>query len=173
VDAQLTRALSRLGTLQASKGVAHGAGVEEAEEGVMPRKRVLIVEDEAESRTMIREMLEMSGYEPSEAADGTEGLAKAEDLRLHVILLDVRMRGLDGYEVCQGVKENPVTSSIPVIFLTAVEDVALNRLAFQAGAVACITKPFRREALVAVVEAALASMERQAKPRAESDGSGD
>ncbi len=137
----------------------------------MARKRVLIVEDEAESRMMIREMLEMSGYEASEAVDGTEGLTKAEALHPHVILLDVRMPGLDGYEVCQGLKENPETTTIPVIFLTGVDDVALNRLAFQVGAVACITKPFRREALVAVVEAALANVGRQAKPKAESDGS--
>lgn len=131
----------------------------------MAKKRVLIVEDESDARTMIREMLAKSGYEPCEALDGTEGLAKAEALLPHVILLDVRMPGIDGYEVCQGLKENPVTKTIPVIFVTAVQDSELNRLAYKAGAVACLTKPFRHEALVAVIEAALASAERKTKSK--------
>ena len=131
----------------------------------MAKKRVLIVEDDTTTRTTIRELLTGAGFEPVEAGDGTEGLAKAEDIRPDVILLDVHMPGLDGYEVCQGLKENPKTKNIPVIFLTAVQDDALNRLAYQSGAVACLTKPFRLEALVAVIEAAIASADRQAKPK--------
>jgi CheY-like chemotaxis protein len=136
----------------------------------MTKKLVLIVEDESASRILLREMLSKSGYEPCEAEDGTEGLAKAQDLRPHVILLDVKMPGIDGYEVCQGLKENPVTKAIPVIFVTAVLDDELNRLAYQAGAAACVTKPFRREALLAVIDAVIASAERQAKPKAKSGG---
>lgn len=136
----------------------------------MGTKRVLIVEDESSSRILLREMLSRSGYEPCEAEDGTEGLAKAEDLRPDVILLDVRMPGIDGYEVCQGLKENPETKSIPVIFVTAVLDDELNRLAYQAGAAACLTKPFRREALLALVEAVIASAERRAKSKVKSGG---
>ncbi len=132
----------------------------------MAKKRVLIVDDESDARTMIREMLAKSGYEPCEALDGTEGLAKAEVLLPNVILLDVRMPGIDGYEVCQGLKENPATKAIPVIFVTAVQDSELNRLAYKVGAAACLTKPFRHEALVAVIEAALASAERKTKPKA-------
>jgi len=138
----------------------------------MAGKRVLIVEDQADIRMVIRGFLERGGYEPDEAADGTEGLAKAESSRPDVILLDVEMPGVDGYEVCHGLKENPETKTIPVIFVTGVEDVELNRRAYQAGAVACITKPFRFEALVAVVDAALASAERQAKPKNKGGASG-
>jgi CheY-like chemotaxis protein len=134
--------------------------------GVLVKKRVLIVADESDSRTMIRELLAKSGYEPCEAMDGTEGLAKAEALLPNVILLDVRMSGIDGYEVCQGLKENPATKTIPVIFVTAVQESGLNRLAYKAGAVACLTKPFRHEALVAVIEAALASAERSTRAKA-------
>ena len=134
----------------------------------MARKRVLIVEDEIDTRTAIREILERAGYEPAEAADGAEGLAKAESFHPHVILLDVRMPGLDGYEVCRGLKANPKTRIAPVIFLTAVQDDALNRLAYEAGGVACITKPFRAEALIAVIAAAVASGERRASPKAKS-----
>ncbi len=138
----------------------------------MARRRVLIVDDEASSRALIRDYLEMAGYEATEAVDGTEGLAKAESQRPDIILLDVRMPGLDGYEVCQGLKENPDTQHIPVIFVTVVEDAALNRLAFQVGAVACITKPFRREALLALIEATLAGAERRAEPEERDGGKG-
>jgi CheY-like chemotaxis protein len=131
----------------------------------MAKKRVLIVEDDTDTRMAIRELLETAGYEAGDAADGTAGLAKAKSFRPDVILLDVAMPGLDGYEVCRGLKENPETKTIPVIFVTAVDDAELNRRAYEAGAVACITKPFRLEALVAVIETAFANAERKAKPK--------
>jgi len=138
----------------------------------MARKRVLIVDDEPNVRRVIRDVLERAGYEPAEAVDGPEGLAKAEDLHPDAIVLDVRIPGLDGYEVCRHLKANATTKHIPVIFLTAVEDPELNRLAYEAGAVACMTKPFRLEALMALIEAAFASAEREAKPKEEGGGSG-
>ena len=136
----------------------------------MPKKCVLIVDDEAESRELMREIVEWRGYAAAEAVDGTDGLAQAERIHPDVILLDVRMPGLDGYEVCRGLKENPETMSIPVIFVTAVQDAALTHLAFRVEGAACLTKPLRREALVAVIEAVLASGERQAKPEAQGGG---
>ncbi len=128
----------------------------------MPAKRILIVEDDQSLQQALREMLGLLGYEVLEAVDGAQGLARAATLQPDVILLDVRMPGMDGYEVCRRLKGDLATSAIPVVFLTAVEDRALNRLAYEAGAVACVTKPFRREALLAVIEAALASAWRQA-----------
>ncbi len=138
----------------------------------MARKRVLIVEDEATVRLVIREVLERSGYELAEAADGTEGLAKAERFRPDVILLDVVLPGLDGSELCRRLKANPATNQIPVIFLTGVEDDVLYSLASEVGAVACISKPFHMETLEAVVEGALDSAERRAKPEGRHEGEG-
>ena len=129
----------------------------------MAKKRVLLVGDDAVIRKAIQKLLERSGYIYADAADGTDGLAQAERTHPDVILLDVRMPGLDGYEVCRRLKQNPASAAIPVIFLTAFPDLTLNRLAFEAGGVACITKPFRVEALVATIEAALANAERRAK----------
>ncbi len=100
----------------------------------MAKRRVLIVDDEALSRALLRDTLQAAGYEPLEASDGTEGLAKAASLRPDVILLDVLMPGLDGFEVCQRLKANPATTPIPVIFVTMVQDTTLNRRAYQAGA---------------------------------------
>jgi CheY-like chemotaxis protein len=138
----------------------------------MAEKRVLIVDDEAMSRAIIREIVETCGYAAAEAVDGTDGLAQAEGIHPDVILLDIRMPGLDGYEVCRGLKANPETKTIPVIFVTAVQDVALNHLAFQVGGVACVTKPVRREALAALIEAAIANAEREANPENKGGGSG-
>jgi CheY-like chemotaxis protein len=116
---------------------------------------VLVVDDDHLHCRMVRDILEVIGYTIVEALDGTEGLAKAEALHPHVILLDLMMPGIDGYEVCRTLKKNPETSAIPVVFVTSSPDVTLDHLAYAAGAVACIRKPFRRESLVAVINAAL------------------
>ncbi len=84
----------------------------------MARKGVLIVDDEFDLRTGIRDILEWSGYEAPEVIDGTEGLAITERLRPDVILLDLCMRGLDGFEVCRELKASPTTRPTPLIFLT-------------------------------------------------------
>jgi CheY-like chemotaxis protein len=136
----------------------------------MVQKRVLIVEDDADMRTALQAFLERSGYLSAEAADGRAGLAQAESWHPHAILLDVRMPGLDGYEVCRRLKANPATKPIPVIVVTAVQDDALNRLAYEAGAMACILKPFRLEALLTVIQTAIAGAERRAKPKARREG---
>jgi two-component system cell cycle response regulator DivK len=75
----------------------------------MASKRVLIVDDQAESRTLIQELLGTAEYDLAEAGDGTERLVKAAEFRPDIILLEVRMPGLDGYEVCLGLRENPET----------------------------------------------------------------
>ena len=136
----------------------------------MATNRVLIIEDEADVRTGLRELLERAGYLPAEAADGLDGLAQAERWRPHVILLDIRMPGLDGYEVCRRLKANPATNPIPVIVVTAVEDDALNRLAYEAGAMACLVKPFRPEALLSMIRAAIGGADRRAKTKAKREG---
>jgi CheY-like chemotaxis protein len=136
----------------------------------MATNRVLIIEDEADTRTALREMVERAGYVPAEAADGLDGLAQAESWHPHAILLDIRMPGLDGYEVCRRLKANPATQPIPVIVVTAVEDDALNRLAYEAGAMACLVKPFRQEALLSMIRAAIGGADRRAKTKAKREG---
>jgi len=117
------------------------------------KKRVLLVEDEAGTRTALREFLERAGFLAAEAADGLAGLAQAESWHPHAILLDVRLPGLDGYEVCRRLTANPATKPIPVIVMTAFQNDALHRRAYEAGALACILKPFRLEALLAEAKA--------------------
>jgi CheY-like chemotaxis protein len=136
----------------------------------MTQKRVLIVEDEANMRTVLREALERSGYAVAEAAEGLAGLAQAETWHPHAILLDIRMPELDGYEVCRRLKANSATKPIPVIVVTAVVDAPVSRLVYEAGAVACILKPFRLEALLAMIQTTIAGAERRAKAIAKREG---
>jgi CheY-like chemotaxis protein len=128
----------------------------------MPR-RVLIIDDDKLLRKIVKDILRLAEFEVLEAVDGTEGLDKAEHLHPDVILLDLIMPGLDGYEVCCGLKENPTTRDIPVIMVTTSTEVSLNARAYAAGALACIPKPFRREALIATIELALAPGARHPK----------
>ena len=132
----------------------------------MAAKRVLIVDDDPIVRQVVRDILEIAEYEVSEAVDGPDGLVKAEALRPDVILLDLMMPCMDGYEVCRALKLKPETRRIPVIIATASADVKLNSLAYTAGARACITKPIRREALAAIIQTTLANAERQGGARA-------
>jgi len=125
---------------------------------------VLVVDDDHLHCKMVQDILEVTGYTVVEATDGTEGIAKAEALHPHVILLDLMMPGIDGYEVCRTLKKNPETSAIPIVFVTSSPDVTLDHLAYAAGAVACIRKPFRREALMAVLNAALKTSGGPANP---------
>ncbi len=117
--------------------------------------RVLIVDDEPALREALRAGLELAGYEVHEAADGAEGLAKATPLRPDMIVLDVRMPGLDGYGVCRRLKANPATQRIPVIFLTGADDAGLHRRVREAGGTACLPKPFRLPELTALTKKVL------------------
>ncbi len=127
----------------------------------MTKKRVLIIDDDALSRAMARDLLTAAGYDLAEAADGPEGFGKVETFRPDLILLDVLMPGLDGYEVCQRLKANPATAHIAVIFVTGMKDEAVQQLAMKAGAAAYLTKPFHPEKLLADIAAALVRAECQ------------
>lgn len=81
--------------------------------------RVLIVDDEELNRIALRDLLELSGHEVLDAADGEEALKVAAEAAPDAVLLDVMMPGLSGLDVCRRLKADPATASIPVIFLTA------------------------------------------------------
>jgi DNA-binding response OmpR family regulator len=96
-------------------------------------------------------ILEREGYQPALAADGAQALAFVARKMPDLILLDILMPGLDGFEVCRRFKADPATSEIPIIFLTgkATSDDIL--AGFEAGAVDYVTKPFRMPELLARV----------------------
>jgi CheY-like chemotaxis protein len=122
--------------------------------------RVLIIDDEADIRRIARLSLgRLGGMEVSEAGSGAEGVQKAESERPDVILLDVMMPGMDGPATLAALRENPATSALPVIFLTAKAMRAEVERLRALGAVAVLTKPFEPAGLAGQVRDALAARE--------------
>jgi len=113
---------------------------------------VLIADDTPANLQILGSMLEQAGCEVQVAIKGAEALATAT---LHpqpnLILLDIMMPGMDGMEVCARLKADPRTASIPVIFISALDDPARKVAAFRHGAVDYVTKPFQAEEVVARV----------------------
>jgi len=120
------------------------------------KQLILIVDDIPLNLQALGNMLERVGYEVQVATSGHEALEIAHaSPRPDLILLDIMMPGMDGFEVCQRLKDNPVLKSIPVIFISAIGMTDQKIEAFRAGAVDYITKPFQREEVVARVQAHL------------------
>lgn len=124
---------------------------------------VLIVDDTPANLGVVAEALERRGYHVLVAQDGEEGLQRAELTRPDLILLDVMMPGIDGFEVCRRLKQLPSTRAIPVIFMTARTGMEDKLSAFQVGAVDYVTKPLQIEEVLARVETQLnlAAMQRR------------
>ena len=129
-------------------------------QGTLPaKKKILIIDDEEDLCVLARHALTLdrSDLEVISAKDGPSGLERARLDRPTVIILDVMMPKMDGFEVCRRLRKDPATRTIPVVMLTASNDPHLNQKAFEAGAVACLTKPYQRSTLVNCVDMALAS----------------
>ena len=127
-----------------------------------PKKKILIIDDENDLVVLATHALTLdrSDIEVIGAKDGPSGLQRAKADQPAAIILDIMMPKMDGYEVCRQLKADPVTRGIPVVMLTASNDPQLNQKAFEAGAVACLTKPYRRVSLMNCVDMALASSQR-------------
>jgi CheY-like chemotaxis protein len=118
----------------------------------MSRVRVLVIDDEGRDRDLVSAILQTAGYEVRHAESGPHGLEQVIAEPPDVILLDVQMPGMDGYEVCRLLRRAPGTRKIPVIMITASDDPALNSRAYAVGAQACVPKPLRGNALIATVQ---------------------
>ena len=131
--------------------------------------RVLVIDDEAPIRLLCRVNLEAEGMQVSEAGDGPGGLDLARAQRPDVILLDVMMPGLDGWRVAEMLLDDPVTSDIPIVFLTARADVRDRARGIDLGGLEYITKPFNPVELATLVRSVLAALERGERERLRSD----
>lgn len=118
-------------------------------------RRALVVDDDPLARELVRAILEGQGWEVEEAAGGVAALMLADANPPAVVILDVTMPGMDGYEVCRVLRQGSRTKLLPVVMLTASGDIALNHKAYEAGAQACVPKPFRREGLTSAIDVAL------------------
>lgn len=110
---------------------------------------ILIIDDSTTNLGVVFEYLDGLGFELMIAQDGESGLSKAEYQQPDIILLDVIMPDMDGFEVCRQLKSNEKTSEIPVVFMTGLTKIEDKVLAFDVGAVDYVTKPIRKRELVA------------------------
>ncbi|MEM7801454.1 MAG: response regulator [Chloroflexota bacterium] len=118
-------------------------------------KSVLIVDDEPMARTLLRLMLIRSGYDVIEATDGYDALEKLRTVLPDLVILDVMMPGLNGIEVCSTIRQEPATSRLPVIMLSAKSDSASINDGLDAGATKYLTKPVSPDELTSQVNEVL------------------
>ncbi|MEM7390969.1 MAG: response regulator [Verrucomicrobiota bacterium] len=127
--------------------------------------RVLVVDDTEDNRLIIQRMLEPEGYELSEAADGREALEKLEAEDFDMLLLDIMMPEVTGFEVLERVREKPALARTPIIVLTALTDVESVVRCIQLGAEDYLTKPLKSVLLKTRIQSVLRRREAQLKVR--------
>ena len=114
-------------------------------------KKILVVEDTEDNRQILRDLLGMAGYDMVEAHDGAEGVAKAAEHKPDLILMDIQMPVMDGYEATRRIKADPALKSIPIVAVTSYAlsgDEAKTRAA---GCEGYVAKPFSPRELLAMV----------------------
>ena len=121
-----------------------------------PSDSILIVDDAPANLRLLSEMLAGQGYSVRVATNGRRALASVRAAPPDLILLDIRMAGMDGYEVCEQLKADRRTRHIPVIFISALDQLQDKVQAFAVGGVDYVTKPFQGEEVLARVETHLA-----------------
>ncbi|MGF1497092.1 MAG: response regulator [Elainellaceae cyanobacterium] len=117
----------------------------------LPKSQLLIVDDHPTNIKVLSDLLIQHGFQVLIARDGKNALHKLERITPDLILLDVLMPGIDGFETCRRLKERPATQDIPVIFMTALADPVDKVKGLTLGAVDYITKPFQQEEVLARV----------------------
>lgn len=105
-------------------------------------KRILVVEDQEDNRRIIRDLLTASGFELIEAEDGLEGVAAAVREKPDLILMDIQLPGLDGYEATRRIKAHADLKKTPIIAVTSYALSGDDKKAFAAGCDGYVTKPF-------------------------------
>jgi len=114
-------------------------------------RRILVVEDQEDNRRILRDLLTSAGYEIIQAENGEEALAAAARERPDLILMDIQLPVLDGYEATRRIKADPALRAIPVIVVTSYALSGDETKARAAGCDAYVTKPFSPRALLAKI----------------------
>ncbi len=127
------------------------------------RKDILVVDDTLANLRLLTQMLSNHGYRVRPVTDGAQALITARSVPPDLILLDIRMPGMNGYEVCERLKSYPLTRNIPIIFLSALGEIEDKVKAFSVGGVDYVTKPFQVEEVIARVQTHLALRALQAQ----------
>ena len=122
--------------------------------------QVLVIDDEAPIRLLCRVNLEAEGMDVLEAADGPSGLEQARERQPDVVLLDVMMPGLDGWQVAEELIDDERTGSIPIVFLTARAEARDRARGLDLGGIDYVTKPFNPVELAPLVRELMSRVER-------------
>jgi len=112
------------------------------------KDKILIIDDSRDFRKLLSRFLQTSGYEITEAENGEDGLQKIVEVKPDLILLDIMMPGIDGYEVCKRIKADPSSRDVPVIFLSGRSETTDKIEGLNVGGADYITKPFDPEMLM-------------------------
>ena len=118
----------------------------------MEQRKILIVEDEVSLLKLESILLTTRGYKVSGVTDGLKALEEIKKDMPDLVLLDIMIPGIDGFEVCRRIKADPVTANLPVVMLTAKKSSADQTRGIEAGADAYITKPFKSAKIIEIVE---------------------
>jgi len=117
----------------------------------MMKKTILVIEDNEDNRRIMRDLLTSGGYEVIEALTGEEGVTAAETYRPDLILMDVQLPGMDGYEATGRIKANPGLQKVPIIMVTSYALSGDDVKAFEAGCDDYVSKPFSPRKLLAKI----------------------
>jgi len=135
-----------------------------------PRLKVLVIDDEENIIEFIRLGLRYEGFQVDSASDGEQGVIAAQRTNPDLVILDVMMPGIDGLEVCRRLRANPTTHDVPILMLTAKDEVKDRIIGLKTGADDYLTKPFDFDELLERIRAIL---RRQNRSRATATGSND
>jgi two-component system cell cycle response regulator DivK len=114
-------------------------------------RRILVVDDQEDNRRILRDLLTASGFEVVEATTGEEAVTTAESRMPSLILMDIQLPGIDGYEATRQIKAKPALATVPLIVVTSYALSGDDAKAFAAGADGYVSKPFSPRALLAKV----------------------
>lgn len=123
-------------------------------------KRLLVVDDDASLLLAVSETLRAEGYLVDTARRGSEALVRVAESLPDLIISDIRMPGMDGYQLARNLRSAPQTRLVPIVFLTAKDETADRVQGFRSGVDAYITKPFDSEELLAIVAGILERVRR-------------
>ncbi len=115
-------------------------------------KRILVVEDQEDLRGILRDLLTGSGYEVAEAADGRDGVAKAKSVRPDLILMDIQLPVIDGYEATRLIKADPNLAATPVIAVSSFAMKGDEEKARASGCDSYVTKPYSPLQLLRLIQ---------------------
>ena len=116
------------------------------------RRRILVVEDDPDQLELIRLSLKTAGFAIGTAANGIDALLKTRSVTPDLIVLDLMLPGLNGFDICESIRQDPATATVPIIMLTGMHGQFGRFAGLEAGASEFLFKPFNPQELIAKVQ---------------------